>query len=118
MPDFNRVVIRDRTENAHNIHLAVHPFRCDSPRKIDSQGDYMNIFKGPLPDWLARLADGLWDAIPALTCLLFRNGEITIQHTGVFDDKEIVEAAKEIIEPFLTEQLTLDCFYADVAGPS
>ncbi len=114
-PDFNRVVIRNRTQDEKNIHLAVHPFKCDGLRQINVKGDYTDIFKGLPPDWMIHLADDLWDGIPGLARLFFSNGQITIQHTGTFDDKEIIEAAKEIIEPFLTEQLTLDCVYADVA---
>ncbi len=118
MPDFNRVVIRDRTAQQHNIHLAVHPFLMDGIRMITRKGDYMDIYRGPLPDWIAHLADELWDGVPGLSTLFLKNGGITIQHEGAFDDKEIVTAAKEIIEPFLTEQLTLDCVYADVmVGP-
>ena len=117
MGRFDRVVIRDRTEHQGNIHLAVHPFKCDGLRRIENPGDYMDIRKGPLPDYLASLADALWDGIPGLTRLFFSNGQITLQHTGVFDDKEIVAAARELLEPILETNLALDSVYADVVMP-
>lgn len=127
MPDFNRVVIRDRTKQQYNIHLAVHPFHFTEGIRMMSSEDAVDDFMtrasnehnaaNPLTGPQARLAKNLMASIPGIQHLFFANGAITIQHTGVFDDKAIIAAAKEIIEPFLTEQLTLDCVYADVAGP-
>lgn len=108
MPDFNRVVIRNVTQHDRNIHLSVHPFPLEAViRMMETKGEYGNHFQDDPPEWRQRLADALWDALPGLTRLFFANGSITLQHSGVFSDAEIIEAATEVIQPVLAGQLLL-----------
>lgn len=107
---FDKVVIRNVTSQATNVHLAVHPFRCfDGIRMMMHRGDYNDLFKKEeLSEWKQRLADALWDEIPGLQNLFFSNGEITLQHHGVFEDAAIAAAATEIIQPALEAQALLE----------
>lgn len=105
---FNKVVIKDVTSQKHNIHLAVHPFPFGVIMMMMNKGDYTNHDGTELKDWQKRLADSLWENIPGISDLFFCNGEITIQHQGIFEDIEIIEAAKEIISPSLEENLKLN----------
>lgn len=106
---FNRVVIRDATVHTHNVHISVHPFkRSDGLCMMSHKGEYTNDWREPMPEWQQRLADMLWDEIPGLSTLFFGNGQITIQHAGVFDDKDIVAAATTILQPVLETQLILE----------
>ncbi len=72
------------------------------------KGDYTNHDGTELAGWQKNLAGSLWDEIPGIAILFFLNGEITIQHQGIFSDEEIIEAATEIIEPFLVENHNLN----------
>lgn len=72
------------------------------------KGGYTQSYSEDLPAWQTDLADELWDGIPGLNTLFFHNGSITIQHSGLFEDAEIIDAATRIITPFLQTQLTLD----------
>ncbi len=105
----NKVVIRNRTEQAFNMHLAVYPFPhlFSTSTMMSTRGDYGHDWEEPMPEWQRNLADSLWDAIPGLTRLFFKNGEITLQHAGVFDDPEILGMATKVIEPVLQSNLTL-----------
>lgn len=107
--NFDRVIIKDVTRTETNIHLAVHPFTTPNAELVMmmSRERYQSPSGTELPEWQQRLADALWDGIPGLDTLFFNNGEITLQHTGVFSDAEIIEAAEEIIRPVLETQLTL-----------
>lgn len=109
MPDFNRVIIRNTTEHEENIHLSVHPFPMeDGIRMMMHRGDYgLWEREKPLAQWKKELADALWDGIPGLQHLFFNNGQITLQHHGVFPDAGIIEAAEAIIRPVLETQLRL-----------
>lgn len=102
--DFDRVVIKDVTRMENNIHLAVHPFSTPNAELIMMMSKNRFV---ELPEWQQKLADALWDNIPGLDTLFFNNGGITLQHTGIFSDAEIIEAAEEIIRPVLETQLTL-----------
>jgi hypothetical protein len=109
---FNRVVIINKTQQAENIHLAVHPFPFDHwITSMHKKGDYGHSFgeEGPevTSEWQQRLADALWDGIPGLDTIFFKNGEITLQHAGVFSDEEIIEGAIAIIKPVLEQNLIL-----------
>jgi len=102
--EFYKVVIRDKTMEQGNIHLAVHPFPVPHILMMMGKGNYTDHYGCSLPDWQRKLADELWDKLPGLQDLFFNNGEITIQHNGLFRDSEIREAAIKIIEPYLEEQ--------------
>ncbi len=105
---FDQVVIRNKTERARNIHLAVHPFAQARLLCMDSPTNYGLYSNDPEAEWseeLKALAAQLWEGIPGLDALLFANGTITIQHCGVFDDAEIIKAAAEIIRPVLEKTL-------------
>ena len=106
MKEFDHVVIRNRTKQEQNIHLAVHPFMAGEEGIVmmTRRGNYGDA---DLPEWKQRLADKLWDTLPGLHRLFFLNGEITIQHGGVFEDAEIFEVASAIIRPALEAQLLL-----------
>jgi hypothetical protein len=105
MPNFDRVVIKADARHPRNIHLAVHPFRMPGPVAILVAG----LYDPPgVPPSKRPLADRLWEGIPGLLALFFSNGKITIQHSGLFPDEEIITAATEIIAPHLEEQLALD----------
>jgi len=104
---FNKVVIRDVTQQKHNVHLAVHPFPFGSILMMMHKGSYTNHDGTELIDWQKSLADSLWDNIPGLSDLFFSNGNITIQHHGIFEDEDIKTAAEAIIRPFLEENLKL-----------
>lgn len=103
MDKFNKVVLRNKTEQMCNVHIAAHPFRCEySIKAMNYKGDYrFFLSEETMPEWQQKLADQLWDGIPGLHTLFFTNGNITIQHSGVFDDDDIFEAACEIIRPVL-----------------
>ncbi|MCK9369899.1 hypothetical protein M0R04_08345 [Candidatus Dojkabacteria bacterium] len=107
---FNKVIIKNVTEQKHNIHLAVHPFRCDYfIKSFRGKGDYQMIRDTEeLPEWQKKLSDDLYDNIPGLREIYFSNGEITLQHVGVFEDEELIEEASKIIEPYLTTNLKLE----------
>lgn len=107
MKGFNKVVVRNVTQQKNNVHLAVHPFFFNRILMMMNKGDYSNHDGSELTDWQKHLADELWNNIPGLSDLFFCNGEITIQHTGIFNDSEIFDAASEIIRPYLEENLTL-----------
>ena len=108
---FDKVVIKNNTTGANNIHLAVHPFRCAYVIKhMMEKGDYdvgYGETREPLPDWQQKLSDELWDNIPGLQSLFFQNGEITLQHSGVFDDTEIIKSSTDILNPYLERELRL-----------
>jgi hypothetical protein len=105
MPNFDRVVIKADARHPGNIHLAVHPFRMPKRVVILVAG----LYDPPgVPPSKRPLADRLWEGIPGLLALFFSNGEITIQHSGLFPDEEIITAATAIITPHLEEQLVLD----------
>jgi hypothetical protein len=105
IPNFNRVIVKADTGQSRNIHLAVHPFRMPRIAMMSMAGmyDYYGVPPAKQP-----LAERLWSEIPGLRTLFFRNGEITIQHNGLFSDEEIVQAATAIITPHLEEQLSLE----------
>jgi hypothetical protein len=105
VPNFDRVVIKADARSSTNIHLAVHPFRMPRPVAMLSAGPYEDL---GLPPSKRPLADQLWEGIPGLSALFFSNGNITINHSGLFPDAEIIAAATEIIAPHLEEQLVLD----------
>ncbi|KKM96752.1 hypothetical protein LCGC14_1174890 [marine sediment metagenome] len=105
MVDFNKVVIRDTPKQEGNIHLSVHPFRVDSIHMMSQRGEYGHDWKEPIPPWQRLVADALWDSIPGLTTLFFQNGKVTLQHSQVFPDHEIAQAAKEVLTPFLENNL-------------
>ncbi len=107
MERFNEVVIKNVTEQPKNIHLAVHPFPFNRIKMMMHKGDYTNNDGTELEEWQKHLADDLWDKIPGISDLFFCNGEITIQHQGVFEDEEIIEVATEIIKPYLDKNLNL-----------
>ena len=105
---FNKVAINDVTKQSNNVHLGVHPFYCqEAIRMMEYKGHYGHLRQEELPEWKKTLADLLWDTIPGLQALFFRNGGITLQHSGAFSDKKIVEAATQIIRPFLEGELKL-----------
>lgn len=110
--DFDRVVIKNVTQQKHNVHIAVHPFKSAGLRMMMRPGDYDETgdeYKGaPIPEWQRGLADSLWERIPGLHTLFFGNGQITIQHAGIFDDEDIIEAAAAILQPVLQAQLLLE----------
>lgn len=109
---FDKVIIRNRTEQKENIHLSVHPFRSRGLRMMLGPGHYdetSDDYKGDsMPEWQRKLADSLWENIPGIQTLFFGNGQITIQHAGVFEDGEITEAAINILRPALETQLLLE----------
>lgn len=106
--NFNKVIIKNVTQQPNNIHIAVHPFPIKVIRMMMYKGDYEDSdYKGELSQWQKELSDKLFDNIPGLSDLFFDNGNITIQHSGVFSDPEIYNAAVEIIEPYLKSQLAL-----------
>jgi len=107
---FKQVVIKNVTQQKHNIHLAVHPFYFDEViRHFEKQGDYKggSFQETEVVDWQRRLLDELWAGIPGLHSVFFTNGEITLQHAGIFDDEEIITSASEIIQPYLEQELKL-----------
>lgn len=113
---FDKVVIRNKTEQEHNIHLAVHPFPVDGMiRSFDHSGDRDTLFNEsePLPEWQGKLVDTLYERIPGLQALFFRNGGITLQHSGVFDDEAIITEAEAILRPVLEENLRLKRLLAE-----
>lgn len=111
---FNVVVFRNKTKRVNNIHLSVHPFYQPFVYSMYFRGDYKEHIpynNGGIALCWRPLADKLWDNIPGLNVLFFLNGEIILQHSGVFPDNEIIEAAREIILPYLEEQLKLNNLY-------
>jgi hypothetical protein len=109
MSRFDRVVVVNKTMHAHNVHLGVHPFSFPSGIKMMTRkGDYDFYLKsGEMAEWQKKLADELWDGIPGLSTLFFDNGQITLQHSGVFTDHDIVAEATDIITPFLEQEMLL-----------
>lgn len=103
----DKVIISNRTTSRHNIHLAVHPFSHNGIIMMMQKGDYDNHRGDVLAEWKQKLADSLWDKIPGLHSLFFQNGEITIQHVGLYSDEEIISEAEAIIMPVLKGQLLL-----------
>lgn len=69
-------------------------------------------------EWKCRLADALFEGIPGLTRLFFTNGNITIQHSGAFPGKDILAAAKAIIQPALEAQLALSLMWTGDTEPA
>lgn len=106
-PNFNRVVIRvinnDGSTGSYegNIHLAVHPFKCEHFFMMGCKG-YYDV---SMPLWQRDLADKLWDEVPGMHTLFFGNGYITVQHHEVFTNAEIIEVAEALIRPVLEAQL-------------
>ena len=105
---FKRVVIRNNTEQQHNIHITVHPFPIKSIYMFSWKGDYGHYEDKELSQYQKSLADKLWDEIPGLHSMFFSNGNITLQHTGIFPDNDIYEVAVSIIQPVLEENLKLE----------
>ncbi len=112
---FDQVVIKDVTQQARNIHLAVHPFPiANHINMMTRKGDYGHErdfdTKEPvttMAEWQKRLAVAMWDGIPGLSTLFFVNGSITLHHNGVFEDALIIEGATSIIRPALEQELQL-----------
>lgn len=106
---FNKIVFSAHINYSANIHIRVHPFAVSRMVMMTEPGEYNHYFTDdtPLTESQKILADTLWEAIPGLNNLFFDNGEITIQHDGLFDDSEILEAAKTIIMPELEATLEL-----------
>lgn len=107
---FNKVVIKNTTQQEENVHLAVHPFKCDKMAMMMGKGDYGTDYFNSgweMPEYQKKLADQLWEEIPGLHNLFFSNGQITLQHVGLFTDEQIIEAATEIIRPILEQNLLL-----------
>lgn len=100
---FNRVVIRPRGGQLGNIHLGVWPFSVGSIVGIEHYSLETQLAK--LPEPYAALARTLWDAVPGIKHLYFSNGQITIQHSGAFDDEEIIDVVSPIIHPVLEAAL-------------
>lgn len=97
------IIIRDRTKQTGNVHVAIHPLRT-------SGNTWMSIYKGhygsqdifadeenKMPLWLRKMADDLWEAVPGLNTLSIGNGEITLQHVGIFEDREVIAYAEPVI---------------------
>ncbi len=109
MADFNRVVIKDisLSFDQHAVRMAVHPFPFDGDGedyfKMTSRGK----FSIDIPDHQKRLANALWERIPGLRSMYFKNGEISIYHSGIFENEEIYKAALDIVTPFLEQNLAL-----------
>lgn len=128
MPNFNRVVIKNTTEpigtkhydsfyderppfvyDGGNVHIALHPFKCPRLVSMNRPQDYgLHFDDYEMPEYQKRLADALWESLPALHTLFFGNGQITIQHRNVFSDDEIFEAAEQIIRPILEQNQMLN----------
>ena len=109
---FDIVVIKRLPQSeSGNIHLALHPFHLVGPEWIRSfkhKGDFDTIFdREPLPEWQQKLVDELFESLPGLQTVFFKNGEITLQHSEVFSDDEIVEAATKLLHPVLSINLQL-----------
>lgn len=112
---FNTVVIRTQSHTGHNnIRLVVHPFHTPNAElyMMMYQGQHFDgdSYHTPMPQYMRDLSDQLWQNIPGLNTLFFGNGHITLQHAGVFDDADIIEAATQIMEPILTANLALQSF--------
>lgn len=106
---FDKVVIRQQTTQANNIHLAVHPFRSPTLYMMTHTDSYDDgRYKPPMPQYMRDLADKLWLLVPGLQTLFFDNGRITVQHVGLFEDSEIIEAITPTIRAVLETSLTLD----------
>ncbi|MAH47252.1 hypothetical protein CMI37_15615 [Candidatus Pacearchaeota archaeon] len=109
MTNFNQVKYIDQTEQRGNIHIAVHPFRVEKLAMMSWKGDYGTfVDEHPLSETQQRLADKLWEEVPGLRTLFFANGQITLQHSQVFNDTEIVESARPFIESVLNANLELE----------
>ena len=109
---FDKIVIKNRTTHENNIHLAVYPFPMTGPDWIRSfryKGDPdTDLGRESLVDWQRKCVDQFFEILPGLQAVFLRNGEITLQHSGVFSDEEIVEAASKILRPVLEENLRLE----------
>jgi hypothetical protein len=116
---FNKVVFHPVDSSERNIHIAVHPFPCDDViRLMESPGDYGRVTQEPLTEWKRRLADALFEGIPGLTHLFFTNGNITIQHAGIFSQAEILAGAEAIVRPVLEVQLALSLMWTGDTEPA
>ena len=99
--------IKATGRDLHNIRLAVYPFRQDSIYMLEYRGDYGHSWQEPLSPWKVALADTLWDSIPGLQRIFYSNGEISLQHSGAFEDAEVKDLAVSIISPALEQELRL-----------
>lgn len=97
----SRVIIRNNTEQEGNIHLAVNPFPFGQLRSfMHNADDHLYGEQKPLTDDQCAMRDALF-ALPGVSLIAFKHGEITVQHVRVIDDHEMVLAAVLIILPFL-----------------
>ncbi len=98
---FDRVVIKISPRSKEgNLHILVHPFNTDHIVMMMGK-ESIRWRKEELHEWQVPLAEQLFDKIPGLQTLFFNNGEITMQHAGVFSDTEVFLKVKEIVEPVL-----------------
>lgn len=108
---FNKVVIKNTTQFHHNVWLAVYPFYVADMVRMEHKGHYgYDWDTGSISEWQKALADKLWDKLPGLQTIYFDNGEIILQHNGLFSDEEIIAAATEVIQPVLEDNLLLQRF--------
>ena len=110
MPNFDQTVIKIARNSAPgNMHIAVHPMPLDHLWMLMSKRDrYEDVYREDevLPEYLTRLVNDLW-GLPGVRTIFLGNGEITLQHIELFAESEIFEAAKELIEPVLAQNLLL-----------
>ena len=108
MEFFKEVVFKNLTLQKNNIHLGVHPFRMgEGIVMMMSKGDYGLSHQKLDSQWEKDLADKLWDNIPGMDILFFDNGEVTLQHKGIYEDEELISVAEQIIRPILEWGLAL-----------
>ena len=107
--ELSGVIIKEVTTQGRNVQLAVYPFFTTYHiHHFRRRGQFDMIWEGDkLPEWHKSLSNILFDKVPGLQDLFFTNGEITLQHSGVLEDAEVIELTKEVITPFLEQELRL-----------
>lgn len=112
---FDTIRIENKTFIPNNIWLAVYPFKLPDNKRFNifRYATDKDIWNGePLPDRFLNLVKDLYEQLPSISCIIFENGRIIIQHTGAFSDKEIIEVAEEIIELFLKKELNFESMFS------
>ena len=106
-------IVRNHKYGKNNVHIGVYPLFVSRLQLImgasSCQGDFVDYGNSNsgrvLSESQQNLAKQLFEEVPGINALFLGNGCVTIQHTGVFNDDEVVELATSVLTPYLEAEL-------------